>query len=92
MLIDAYKNGLIETKNVNAVYSPKKYNEYNMENSIMKNRTEKQFSGLQSGNTIPKRGCFQSSIPSSFLPEDRFPGASPLLFGKASDPYFILCS
>lgn len=38
MLIDAFKNGQIETKKVNAVYSPKRYNEYNMENSIMKDR------------------------------------------------------
>lgn len=38
LLIDAFKNGQIETKNINTVYSPKKYNQYNMEYSIMRDR------------------------------------------------------
>lgn len=38
LLIDAFQNGHIDTKNVNVVYSPKRYNKYNMEYSTMDNR------------------------------------------------------
>lgn len=38
LLIDAFQNGQIDTKNVNVFYSPKRYNKYNMEYSTMDNR------------------------------------------------------
>lgn len=38
LLVDAYQNGSVKTRNINAVYSPLKGNQYNMSNTVMANR------------------------------------------------------
>lgn len=89
MLVDAFKGGQIDTKNVNAIYSPQRYNRYNMKHSLMANRPHTAmfkadnryvlaFEDQPWGNAYTTSGSIEKSYPADFRDDIFIIDANPI--------------